>query len=101
MRLLLLVFAFLVLAASAATLASAVANAKIYEDPHKSLAQLSDEFKAIAVAPLGGSKSDLNHRARGDASVSVCLNPPCETEDMMVSAQRCIVLYALNDSNLV
>ncbi len=75
--------------ASAAALASAVANAKIYEDPHKSLAQLSDELKAVAAAPTAGFKAGFNRGGRRAASRdgvrSVCLTPPCETEDIMVS----------------
>jgi hypothetical protein len=88
MRLVPLALACFVFSASAAALVSAVANAKIYEDPHKSLAQLSDEFKAVAAAPAARFKAGLNRGGRRaasrDAVRSVCLTPPCETEDIMV-----------------
>ena len=97
MRLQQLALACFVFSASAAALASAVANAKIYEDPHKSLAELSDQFNAVAAAPTTGFKADVNRAGRRGASRhavgSVCLSPPCETEDIMVSkAVHCDII---------
>ena len=97
MRLQQLALACFVFSASAAALASAVANAEIYEDPHKSLAELSDQFNAVAAAPTTGFKADVNRAGRPGAARhavgSVCLSPPCETEDIMVSkAVHCDIM---------
>jgi hypothetical protein len=93
--------------AATVALASAVSNSKIYEDPPKSLAQLSDEFKTLITPPvtpyspsfaapqarsLALSRPDVKsqpvHRSNAgrSATSAVCLTPPCETEDIMVRA---------------
>jgi hypothetical protein len=86
-----------------AALASSLSNSKIYEDPPKSLAQLSDEFKTLIATPATAkvpsiaasqtpsssfsrtkSQPILRSSSGRSASPTVCLTPPCETEDIMV-----------------
>ncbi len=79
--------------------AAALSNSKIYEDPAKPLAELSDEFKTLSSAayqshshtPASPQRVGINKRRSqlGDsrANAVVCLTPPCETEDIMVHPQ--------------
>ena len=90
-RFLRFIVVFSVLAAAAA-----LSNSKIYEDPAKPLAELSDEFKTLSSAadrphsrtPASPQREGMNKRRSqlGDsrANAVVCLTPPCETEDIMV-----------------
>jgi hypothetical protein len=93
----------IIIFAVAAALASALSNSKIYEDPPKSLAQLSDEFKTLTTSPVSAEVRPITAsqaRSRSpsakyrpisrsssgsSAAPAICLTPPCETEDIMVS----------------